>query len=96
MPVQGTENQGVQAGEEPRDRGAPALPPHLDVRMVRRGGRSGEMSTETARLKRHGRRAWSVVTLGLRTSVRSISQEVEHNAEGTLTLIKLLELSGTV
>jgi len=46
-------------------------------------------------LKRHGRRAWSVVTLGLRTLVRSMSQEADHNAEGRLTLIKLLELSGT-
>ena len=44
-------------------------------------------------LKRHGRRAWSVVTLGLRTLVRSMSQEADHNAEGILTLIKLLELS---
>lgn len=46
-------------------------------------------------LKRHGRRAWSVVTLGLLTLVRLISQEADHNAEGILTLIKLLELSGT-
>jgi len=46
-------------------------------------------------LKRHGRRAWSVVTLGLRTLVRSIRQEADRNAEGILTLIKLLELSGT-
>jgi len=45
--------------------------------------------------KLHGRRAWSVVTLGLRTLVRLISQEADHHAEGILTLIKLLELSGT-
>ncbi|WP_407572814.1 IS4 family transposase [Deinococcus altitudinis] len=46
-------------------------------------------------LKRHGRRAWSVVTLGLRALVRSNSQEADHDAEGMLTLIKLLELSET-
>ena len=46
--------------------------------------------------KRHGRRAWSVVTLGLRALVRSISREADHDAERILTLIKLLELSGSV
>lgn len=46
-------------------------------------------------MKRHGRRAWSVVTLGLRALVRSISQAADHHAEWILTLIKLLELSGT-
>ena len=45
--------------------------------------------------KRHGRRAWSVVTLGLRALVRSISRESDHDTEGILTLIKLLELSET-
>jgi len=46
-------------------------------------------------LKRHGRRAWSVVTLGLRTLVRSISREADHDDKEVLALIKLLELSQT-
>jgi hypothetical protein len=47
-------------------------------------------------LKRHGRRAWSVVTLGLRALVRSISREADHDDKAILPLIKLLELSETV
>jgi len=46
-------------------------------------------------LKRHGRRAWSVVTLGLRTLVRSISRVADHDDKEVLALIKLLELSQT-
>ncbi|MGY2897066.1 IS4 family transposase [Deinococcus sp. UYEF24] len=49
--------------------------------------------TQECPLKRHGRRAWSVVTLGLRDLVRSISRAADHDAEGVLALIKLLELS---
>ena len=45
--------------------------------------------------KRHGRRAWSVITLGLPALVRSISREDDHDTEGVLILIKLLELSET-
>ena len=46
-------------------------------------------------LKRHGRRSWGVVTLGMRDLVRSISRAADHDAERLLALIKLLELSAT-
>ncbi|MGY2897286.1 hypothetical protein ACVWZX_005332, partial [Deinococcus sp. UYEF24] len=51
--------------------------------------------TQECPLKWHGRRAWSVVTLGLRDLVRSISRAADHDAEGILALIKLLELPET-
>ncbi len=50
---------------------------------------------EECPLKRHGRRAWSVVTLGLRALVRSISRKADRDDEEVLTLIRLLELSQT-
>ena len=46
-------------------------------------------------MKRHGRRAWSVVTLGLCALIRSISRGADHDDEEVLALIKLLELSAT-
>jgi len=46
-------------------------------------------------LKRHGRRAWSGVTLGLRALVLSLSRKADHDDGAMLTLIRLLELSQT-
>ncbi len=47
-------------------------------------------------MKRHRRRAWSVVTLGLRALVHSISRETDHDDEKGLAPSKLLELSETI
>jgi hypothetical protein len=46
-------------------------------------------------LKSHGRRAWSVVTLGLRTLVRSLGRPEDQTAVGGLFLIELLMPSQT-
>jgi hypothetical protein len=45
--------------------------------------------------KRHGRRAWSVVTLGLRALVRAFSRESGHDDAAVLALIKLMGLFQT-
>lgn len=45
---------------------------------------------EECRLKKHGRRAWSVVTLGLRRLVRVISQPENKRSEQLPSLIALL------
>lgn len=46
-------------------------------------------------MKAHGRRAWSVITLGLRTLVRTFARSLERGEEGTLDLIGLLTPSQT-
>lgn len=58
---------------------------------------------QKANFKSHGRRAWSVVTLGLRTLVRSLGRPENQTAVGVLFFIELLmpsqmalqKLSGT-
>ncbi|UBV45387.1 hypothetical protein LAJ19_19835 (plasmid) [Deinococcus taeanensis] len=45
--------------------------------------------------KQHGRRAWSVVTLGLRALVRAISRKVDHEEVPLLRLIDLFMPSKT-
>ena len=45
--------------------------------------------------QRHGRRAWSVVALGVRALVRSISRKADRDHEEVLTPIRRLELSRT-
>lgn len=46
-------------------------------------------------VKAHGRRAWSIVTMGLRTLVRTFSRSLEHGETETLELIGLLTPSQT-
>ncbi len=50
---------------------------------------------QEANFKSHGRRAWSVVTLGLRTLVRSLGRPEDQTAVGGLFLIELLMSSQT-
>ena len=50
---------------------------------------------EGCSLKRHGGRAWSVITLGRRPLVRSIGRKADQMDEEMLALIELLELSQT-
>ena len=47
-------------------------------------------------VKAHGRRAWSVVTLGLRTLVRAFNRTIERGATEVLDLVGLLSPSQTV
>ncbi|CAM3637924.1 Mobile element protein [Deinococcus saxicola] len=44
---------------------------------------------QDAKLKKHGRRAWSVVTLGLRSLVRACACHIENSADDLLNLIQL-------
>ncbi|WP_281166586.1 transposase [Deinococcus aquatilis] len=46
--------------------------------------------------KAHGRRAWSIVTLGLRTLVRTFARSLEHGKAEVLDLIGLLTPSQTL
>ncbi|OLV17855.1 Mobile element protein [Deinococcus marmoris] len=44
---------------------------------------------QEAALKKHGRRAWSVISLGLRSLVRACSRQIGDSAEDLLNLIQL-------
>lgn len=46
-------------------------------------------------IKKHGRRAWSVVTLGLRSLVRACSRQREMSADELLHFIRLWTLPQT-
>ena len=51
---------------------------------------------QTCAVKMHGRRAWSVVTLGLRTLVRTFAHVYERGEAEALQLIGLLKSSQTL
>ena len=83
MFVQGTQDQGVQAGEysndAPRLREAPALPSRSDVQVARSGKHSAGMPIETARL----------LYVECRNAGTARWCGSDHDAEGVLALIKL-------